>query len=654
MLLLTTLAAAKDLQKLIKLMTLTEKLGLLHGSASNYTGATTAIARLGVPRLLLNDGPQGFRAPESLDGTSTAFPSGLAVAATFDDQLAATWAATIASEFAKKGATVLLGPGLNVARVPVNGRNFEYCSGEDPYLGARMAASIVKAIQAQNIIATAKHYVLNNQETGRIGADSIIDERTWREIYLPPFESAVKHGALSAMCSYNRITLSNVTAWACEHPLTLQHLKKQAPLFVMSDWLATHSTQAIVQGLDQEMPGDFYFGSKLRKDVQSGAVDEGTIDAASLNVLRAMQTIGALDRAPRGDLAADVSTPSHQEIARRVAAHAIVLLKNDGLLPLKSCAGLVVLGDLQNYTVGGGSGRVVGRTVSLADAFETRCGIVEAYTDLQSKKAQDAVATAATVLVVTGSTSTEGADRSTLALDGEAMIEAAAKLNNHVIVACAAPGAFLTGWRDTVQAILTTWPGGQELANALVDVLFGDVNPSGRLPLTLPMTENDLKFTQRMYPGLPDPAPPKGCADPCLKVYYDERLEVGYRRYDSHNIEPAYAFGHGRSYTSFAYGNLTVAPHMVTFDVRNSGATKGAEVAQLYVVPPSSRGYQQLKGFHKTAVLAPGGVERVALRFDARTFSAFRDGAWRRVPGEHQLRVGASSRDARLLGTVDV
>ncbi len=653
-LLLTTLAAAKDLQKLIKQMTLDEKLALLHGSTSNYTGATTAIARLGVPRLLLNDGPQGFRTPTDLEGTSTAFPSGLAVAATFDDALAATWASTIASEFAKKGATVLLGPGLNVARVPVNGRNFEYCSGEDPYLGARMAASIIPAIQSQHVIATAKHYVLNNQETGRIGADSVIDERTWREIYLPPFESAVAHGALAAMCSYNRVTLNNVTAWACEHPLTLHYLKKQSSLFVMSDWLATHSTQAIVEGLDQEMPGDFYFGSKLRKDVQSGAIDEATIDAASLNVLRAMQTIGALDRAPRGDLTADVSTPANRDIARRVAAHAIVLLKNDGLLPLKSCAGLVVLGDLANYTVGGGSGRVVGRTVSLKDAFETRCGFVEAYADLQSKAARDAVATATNVLVVTGSQSTEGADRATLALDGEAMIEAASTLNPSIIVACAAPGAFLTGWRDSVQAILTTWPGGQELANALVDVLFGDVNPTGRLPLTLPMTANDLKFTQRMYPGLPDPTPPKGCADPCLRVYYDEKLEVGYRRYDSRNIEPAYAFGHGRSYTSFVYGNLTVSRHMVAFDVRNTGATKGAEVAQLYVVPPNSGGYQQLKGFHKTKVLAPGGVERVTLRFDARTFSAFLDGAWRRVPGAHELRVGASSRDARLRGTVDV
>ena len=234
------------------------------------------------------------------------------------------------------------------------------------------------------------------------------------------------------------------------------------------------------------------------------------------------------------------------------------------------------------------------------------------------------------------------------------MIQEAAKLNRHVIVACAAPGAFLTGWRDDVKAILATWPGGQELANALVDVLFGDVNPSGRLPLTLPMTANDLKFTQRMYPGLPDPAPPKGCADPCLKVYYDEKLEVGYRRYDSHNIEPAYAFGHGLSFTQFVYGNLTVAPHMVAFDVRNIGGVAGAEVAQLYVLPPNSGGYQQLKGFHKTAVLAPGRVERATLRFDARTFSAFLDGAWRPVPGAHQLRVGASSRDARLVASFDV
>jgi beta-glucosidase len=402
------------------------------------------------------------------------------------------------------------------------------------------------------------------------------------------------------------------------------------------------------------MPSDLYFGTKLRDAVESGAVDEATIDAASLNVLRAMDRVGLLNRAPRGDLMKDVSTPSHRDIARRVAAHAIVLLKNDDILPLRTCAGLVIVGDLENYTVGGGSGRVVGRTVSLTDAFETRCGFVEAYADLESEKAQDAVATATTVLVVTGSQSTEGADRSTLALDGEALIEEASTLNPSIVVACAAPGAFLTGWRDSVQAILTTWPGGQELAHALVDVLFGDVNPSGRLPLTLPMTANDLKFTQRMYPGVPDPAPPKGCADPCLRVFYDEKLEVGYRRYDSRNIKPAYAFGHGRSYTSFAYGNLTISQTKCTFDVRNVGGVAGAEVAQLYVVPPSSRGYQQLKGFHKTAVLAPGRVERVTLRFDARTFSAFLGGAWRRVPGAHELRVGASSRDARLRGTVDV
>ena len=363
-------------------------------------------------------------------------------------------------------------------------------------------------------------------------------------------------------------------------------------MFVMSDWLATHSTRAISVGLDQEMPSDFYFGSRLRDAVESGAVDEATIDAASLNVLRAMQTIGALGRAPRGDLMKDVSTPSHRDIARRVAAHAMVLLKNDGLLPLKSCAGLVLIGDLQNYTVGGGSGRVVGRTVSLTDAFKTHCENVEAYADLQSKTARDAVAEATNALVVTGSQSTEGADRSTLALDGEALIEEASTLNPSIVVACAAPGAFLTGWRDSVQAILTTWPGGQELAHALVDVLFGDVNPSGRLPLTLPMTANDLKFTQRMYPGLPDPTPPKGCADPCLKVYYDEKLEVGYRRYDSRNIKPAYAFGHGLSYTSFVYGNLTVARTSCTFDVRNIGGVAGAEVAQLYVAPPNSGGYQ--------------------------------------------------------------
>ena len=271
LLLLTALAAAKDLQKLIKQMTLEEKLGLLHGSASNYTGATTAIARLGVPRLLLNDGPQGFRTPDYLEGTSTAFPSGLAVAATFDDQLAATWAATIASEFAKKGATVLLGPGLNVARVPFNGRNFEYCSGEDPYLGARMASAIIPAIQSQNVIATAKHYVLNNQETGRIGADSIIDERTWREIYLPPFESAVAHGALSAMCSYNRITLSNVTAWACGHLCGNQPFVPPHNVASMA-WKSTPSSCCSYVAASARWRGDFTPSTRRRPRDRVGSM----------------------------------------------------------------------------------------------------------------------------------------------------------------------------------------------------------------------------------------------------------------------------------------------------------------------------------------------------------------------------------------------
>ena len=298
----------------------------------------------------------------------------------------------------------------------------------------------------------------------------------------------------------------------------------------------------------------------------------------------------------------------------------MVLLKNDNILPLRTCAGLVVLGDLQNYTVGGGSGRVVGRTVSLTDAFKTRCGFVEAYADLQSEKAQDAVATATNVLVVTGSQSTEGADRSTLALDGEALIEEAAKLN---------PSSSSPARRrapSSQDGAIASKPSNDVARRPGARQRVGRCPFWGREPVGAAASdptddgETDLKFTQRMYPGLPDPEPPKGCADPCLARFYDEKLEVGYRRYDSHNIEPAYAFGHGRSYTSFVYGNLTVSLSRVTFDVRNIGGVAGAEVAQLYVAPAIFRGYQQLKGFHKTAVLAPGRVERVTLRFDARTF----------------------------------
>jgi len=247
-----------------------------------------------------------------------------------------------------------------------------------------------------------------------------------------------------------------------------------------------------------------------------------------------------------------------------------------------------------------------------------------------------------------------GDDR--LALDDEGTIRQAAALHRHVAVACAAPGAFLTPWRDAVDAVLVLWPGGQELANALVDVVFGAINPTARLPLTLPASDNDLKFTRAMYPGLVDPDPPPGCADPCLRVHYEERLEVGYRRYDAHRIDPAFAFGHGLSYTRFVYANLTVSRSLCSFDVRNVGEVAGAEVAQLYVAPPARSGAppQQLKGFRKTGVLAPGAAERVEFRFDERTFAAWGPGGWRAVTGTHGLRVGASSRDVRLVGTVDV
>lgn len=725
---------------MLQKMTLEEKVQMLHGFDGGYVGNVQPNTRLGIPVLNLNDGPQGFRVTSK--GGTTAFPSGLTVGATFDQDLALQFGAAMGEEFFGKGSNVQLGPGVCLARVPTNGRNFEYISGEDPFLGYTMVQPVIKGIQSKNVIACTKHYVMNNQETDRGDVNAVVDERTRFEMYYPPFEGAIAAGSGSIMCSYNKIN----GRWACENNETLQRDYKERlgfEGFVMSDWGATHST-SIMQGLDMQMPDASYFGAPLLNAVQSGTIPLSAVDNSVLRILTQMYKFGIFDHPDQWNRTthqdADVTSPAHSLVARKISAASSVLLKNDkNILPLKAGTKIALIGThaVSPIVGGGGSGSVVptyivtpfdgiferdnGRlppqrnctscnfeadkdymsssvsgTASSKEDCCQQCGVMSScvkftfipgntcwfhlgdgtYRDapgattgscssapppasnvtfssgLDLNEAAQVAAAADVAIVFLTSSSSEGGDRSSLSFpDGQdAMVTVVANAQPNTIVVMVAPGAALLPWSKDVQAIIHMFMPGLEMGHALADVLFGDVNPSGRLPITLPNFENEIGFTPEMYPGVN------------LTAVYSEKLLVGYRWYDAKGITPLFPFGHGLSYTSFAYSNLNVqkgagaGEWTVTVDVANSGPVSGAEVVQLYLGFPAAAGEppSQLKGFSKI-VVSQGAKQTVTFNLKARDLSIWDVGstAWTVVPGQFRVMVGASSRDIRATGTIN-
>jgi beta-glucosidase len=612
---------------------------------------------------------------------------------------------------------VQLGPGMNVARVPNNGRNFEYMSGEDPLLGSVMVPAAIAGIQSQGVIANAKHFVNNNQETNRYGVNAIVDERSMMEIYMPPFESAVSNGVGSIMCSYNRITASTYTtadnsSWACENGDTLQTILKERFGFegwVMSDWDATHSTEkAALNGLDQEMPEGVYFGPMLENAVNNGTIAESVIDDKVLRILTPMINLGVYDNVlPYGVRENNVSTSSSLQVARNLSSAATVLLKNDdSILPLSSSdmLNIVVIGpaaSLSPIVAGTGSGAVspaggivsalqgINEVVSSSNSGSSVIYIngtqFEEDNDASfSSDETDLIQNADIVIIVVGVNSGEGRDRSTLSLGNgqDEMISSAAEINSNSIVVASNPGAILmSSWTDQVKAVLLMFMPGQEMGHGLSDVLFGDVNPSARLPLTMPRIENEVNFTQDQYPGILDPNPhPKECQiidGPCRQATYSEGLLVGYRWYhamnvaNTHNketsssgVEPLFVFGHGLSYTSFQYDNLVIdtssSSIMVSFDLTNIGLYSGSEVSQLYLSYPMTNDMNgqdtneppmQLKGFHKT-FLEPQESMNIQFELSERSLSIWDIDVhdWTEISGVFSVAIGASSADLRLSG----
>jgi beta-glucosidase len=673
---------------LLAQMTLDDKIQMVHGDGQIFTyygvaGHVPANSRLCIPDLLLNDAGQGVG-----DGqlNTTAFPAPIAQAASWDPGLQRRFGDALGWEAHAKGINVMLAPDVNIARVPMNGRNFE-AFGEDPYLSGQTGAAVIQGIQGEHVIATVKHYALNNQEADRNTVSSDVDERTLHEIYMPAFEAAVKQGRVGAvMCSYNQIS----SVYACEQPLTLTNiLKKEFGFggFVMSDWGATHSTVAAANaGLDMEMYQSTYFGQPLKDAVTAGQVPMSRLDDMVTRILRSMFADGVFDdpaAAEPNAYAADVERPDDVTLARTISEDGTVLLKNaGGALPLTGQGKkIAVIGPVagpqgvENVYNGAGSSHIP-EAGGKADVVAPVQGITQrglangdtvVYADGSSTADAVAAATASDVAVVfAGQEDSEGVDRAnlqdtytvcqlvacqTLPVDQDKLIASVAAANPNTVVVLDTGGPVLMPWLDQVKGVLEAWYPGQEDGNAIAAVLFGDVNPAAKLPETFPRAQGDLPTqTAQQYPGVNGHA------------VYAEGLDVGYRWYDAKGIAPLFPFGFGLSYTTFGYSGLGLkaAPSgnvSASFSLKNTGARAGAEVAQVYVGDPAAAGEppKQLKAFQKV-FLTPGQSQTVSVALDPRAFAVWDTSghAWVVPGGRYTVMVGSSSRDIRLQGTVSV
>jgi len=687
---------------LVRAMTLDEKIHLLHGTlgfayegrpapagARGGAGFVAGLPRLGIPALQLNDGPLGVRNIDGgMEGRATAMPSSQALAASFDPGLAYESGRIMGREARDRGFNVLLAGGANVERDAWNGRNFEYL-GEDPILAGRMVTAQLRGIQSQGVVSTVKHLVANSQETDRHTIDMAADERSLREIDLLPFEIAAKEsGVGSVMCAYNKVN----GVYACENAHLINEVLKTEWGFkgwVMSDWGATHSTaQAANAGLDQEFWEERYFAGALKASVEKGEVSAARIDDMVRRILRSLAAVGALDR---DEPVKPVDPVAGLAIAQRVAESGIVLLENrNALLPL-SAEGLrtiAVIGRRADIGVlsGGGSSRVdaiggvtlddtpQGTDAELAMFASTGWhhsspllairGIapsakVEFDPGDDPKAAARLAASADVAIVFAWQTRTEGEDLKSLSLPAgqDELIRKVAAANPRTVVVLQTGGSVLTPWAHEVGAVLEAWYPGNRGAEAIASILFGRINPSGRLPISFPHAEADLPRPRPPEPRSDAKNPKAAPVHPSV-VTLNEGLAVGYRWYDSQKKLPAYEFGYGLTYTAFAYSSLTVNRDLsVEFDLANTGKRKGIEVAQLYVeLPPSAaEPSKRLAGWARVE-LAPGERRRVRISADPYALRAWdtSTGAWLRPAGRFRMHVGASSRILPLAQEIDV
>jgi beta-glucosidase len=662
-----------DIQSIIASMTLEEKAALCTGASA---WSTTPVERLGVPEMIVADGPHGVRRVPDIHSLArrslpaTCFPTASCSASTWDVELMGQLGAALAEECIALNVDVVLGPGVNMKRSPLCGRNFEYFS-EDPYLAGEMAVSFINGVQSKGVGTSLKHYAANNQEFQRFSISAEVDERTLREIYLPAFEKAVKETQpWTVMCSYNKVN----GVFASEHHTLLTKILKDEWGFeglVVSDWGAVHDRVAALQGgLDLEMPGPRDRRVKaVVEAVRSGELAEATLDES---VRRISRIVFKAHETPKGG-AFDMD--AHHRLAHKIAAEGMVLLKNDALpqqgrlLPLKGHRQIAVIGRSAQaaHFQGGGSShvnptrvdvpfqelqsRANGAELAYAEGYPADDSFRQGLIDEAVGLAQSADVA---LLYIALPTESEGYDRIDLDLTAQqvALIQAVAKVQPKTVVVLnnGAPVA-MSAWIDAVPAVLEGWMMGQAGGGALADILLGQVNPCGKLAETFPRKLSDTP-AHLNWPG--------GAG----KVQYGEGLFIGYRYYDAKELPVLFPFGHGLSYTIFAYSNAQVSAKTfrdvdgltVTVDVTNTGHMAGKEIVQVYVHDRASglvRPKKELKGFAKVA-LQPGETKSVAIKLDFRAFAYYHPKykQWITEDGDFDILIAASAADIRHTLTV--
>lgn len=666
----------RDIKKIIAQMTLEEKAGLCSGLDFWHT---KGVERLGIPSVMMTDGPHGLRKQKGsadhlglFDSVpATCFPSAAGLATSWDRELIKRVGIALGEECQAEDVAVLLGPGANIKRSPLCGRNFEYFS-EDPYLSSELAAAHIEGVQSQGVGTSLKHFAANNQEHRRMTTDVIVDERTLREIYLASFEGAVKKAQpWTVMCSYNRL---NGEYCSENERLLTDILKKEwgHEGFVVSDWGAVNErSDGLAAGLELEMPSSYGVGEqKIMEAVTRGRLAESKLDEAVERLLTVI-----FKSVDHKKLNASYDMEEHHRLAREVARESMVLLKNeDGILPLKRNGGLALIGALakQPRYQGGGSSHIkptrlediseemrkaAGSSmhISYAKGYELNHDEPDAALVEEAVQAARSASVAVIFAGLPDRYESEGFDRTHLRIPENqiSLIEAVAEVNPQVVVVLSNGAPIEMPWLGKVKAVLEAYLGGQALGGAIADLLFGDANPSGKLAETFPVQLSDNP-SYLFFPGDGD------------RVEYREGVYVGYRYYDKKNLKPLFPFGYGLSYTSFEYSGLRVDKTRMTdkeelsvsVQIRNTGERAGKEIVQLYVrdkLSAVSRPDKELKGFAKVA-LEPGEVKTVTFILDKRAFAHYDTDVsdWHVESGEFELYVGRSSADIVLKETVEV
>jgi beta-glucosidase len=706
------LAPEQRAELVLKQLTLDEKLALLHGNGmahaaqwqmplthltSGGAGYVEGVPRLGIPPLVISDAGYGVRDSGANGRYSTAMPSSLGATSSWDVDSACEFGTVIGQELRAQGFNMTLGGGVDLTREPRNGRNFEY-AGEDPLLAGTIVGNLMKCEQAQHVVGDIKHYVMNDQETGRSFVNAVISNRAMQESDLLAFHIAItiaNPGA--AMCSYNRINGD----FGCENHYTLQDvLKKDWGFkgFVISDWGGTHSTKkASTAGLDQEQPMADFFGPKLKAAVKAGRVPMSEIDDHARRVLYAEFLSGVVDEPAQKSV---IDVERGFEVAQRIEEKSIVLLKNSPtVLPIdpSKVHSIAIIGGHADVGMisGGGSAQVDppgGNAIMPSGKRETiwqkptwfptsplkalQAKLPNTKIDFDPgtdlKSAANLAKGADLAIVFASQWLSEDMDVPSLSLpdNQDALIEQIASVNPHTIVVLETGTAVTMPWIDKAAGVVEVWYAGSSGHKALANILVGEVNPAGKLPLTFPRSEADLPHPDRpmipaenqahaadaAYNGAPTS---NASTHSGYAVHYDEGSEVGYKWYEVQHKQPLFAFGFGLSYTTYAYSGLSVdsAAKTARFTVKNTGRLAGTEIAEVYARLPkgTDEPYKRLAGW-KRVTLAPGESQSITIVIDDRVLQTFNEetNVWNRPKGEYQVMVGGSSNDTPLLAILEV